>query len=103
MLCFLSNHHSNNHLCYDNSRWWVLWYEYVLDKNIIPVYGARILLGPNWKPNTNIYIFWIDIVHVSDPSCYIQGPFYFDSRSDSIKLNQYNVVIGKFFSLLVPL
>ena len=86
---FLSGLPSDKHLCDDTSRWWPLWYEYVLDTNNIPVYGARILLGPNRKPNTKIYIRWTDIVHLSYPSCYIQGPFYFDSRSDIIKSNQY--------------
>ena len=48
---FLSHHPSDNHLCDDNTRWWSSWYEYVVDENNIPVYGSRILLGPNRKPN----------------------------------------------------
>ena len=81
---FLSGLPSDKHLCDDTSRWWPLWYEYVLDTNNIPVYGARILLGPNRKPNTKKYILWTNSVHLSDPSCYIQEPFNFDSRSDII-------------------
>ena len=48
-----------------------------------------MLLGPNRKPNTKTYILWKDSIHLSDPSCYIHGPFNFDSRSDIIKPNQY--------------
>ena len=48
---FLSRHTSALHLCDENCRWWSLWYEYVLDKDNIHVYGTRILLGPNRKPN----------------------------------------------------
>ena len=101
---FLSLHPSGNHLFDDTSRWWSLWYEYVLDTNNIPVYGARILLGPNRKPNTKNYILWIDSVHLFDPSCYIHCPFNFDFCSDIIKPNQYIIyLIGNFFSLLVLL
>ena len=84
---FLFRHTSGLHLCGDNSRWWSLWYEYVLDKDHIPVYGSRILLGPNRKPNLKKYIFWTDSIHLTDSSCYIQGPFNFDSLSDIIKPN----------------
>ena len=43
-----------------------------------------MLLGPNQKPNTKTYILWKDYIHLSGPSCYIHGPFNFDSRSDII-------------------
>ena len=86
---FLSRRPSDSHLCDDTSRWWPLWYEYVLDTNNIPVYGARILLGPNRKPNINFFILWTYFVHFFYPSCYIHGPFDFDSRSNIIKINQY--------------
>ena len=39
----LSRHPSDDNLCDDTSRWQLLWYEYVLDTNSIPVYGARII------------------------------------------------------------
>ena len=66
-----------------------------MDTNNIPVYEARILLGPNWKPNTKKYILWKDSVHLSDSSCYIHGPFNLDSRSDIINpTNMLLYVIG---------
>ena len=86
---FLFRHTSDCHLCDDNSRWLPLWYEYVLDKDNSPVYESRILLGPNRKPNLKKYILWTDSVHLTDSSCYIHGPFNFDSRSDIIKPNQH--------------
>ena len=52
---FLSRHTSDCHLCDENSRWWPLWYEYIFDKDNIPVYGSRILLGPKRKPNLKKY------------------------------------------------
>ena len=55
----------------------------------IPVYGARILFGPTRKPNDKTYILWIDSIHLTDSSCYIHGPFNFDSHSDIIKPKQY--------------
>ena len=108
---FLSRHTSGLHLCDDNSRWWPLWYEYVLDKDNIPVYESRILLGPNRKPNLKKYILWIDSVQLIDSSCYIHGSFNFDSRSDIIKPNQhiklchweFFLTFCSTFSIILPL
>ena len=65
---FVSRHTSDNHLCDDTSYWWPLWYEYVIDKNDIPVYRSRIVLGPNRKLNIKKYIIWTDSVHLTDSS-----------------------------------
>ena len=54
---FLSRHPFDTILCDDNTRWWPLWYEYVMDEKIIPVYGARILFGPTRKPNERTIFF----------------------------------------------
>ena len=101
---FLSRYPSDNHLCNDTSRWWLLQYEYVLDTNNIPIHGARILLGPNRKPNIKKYILWTDFVHLSNPSCYIYGPLTLILAPILLKpTNILLYVIGNFFSLLVPL
>ena len=55
---FLSRHPSDNNLCDDETRWWPLWYDYVLDKDDVPVYGARILFGPTRKPDLTKCIFF---------------------------------------------
>ena len=86
---FLSRHPSDNNLFNDEARWWPLWYEYVLDKDDVPVYGARILLGPTRKPDLTKYILWTDSIHLTDPSCFLHGPFDFDARPDVIKPKQY--------------
>ena len=86
---FLSRHPSDNTLCDDAARWWPLWYEYVLDKINVPVYGARILFGPTRKLDLKKYILWTDSIHLTDPSCFLHGPFNFDTRSDVIKPKQY--------------
>ena len=96
----LSHHSSDNNLCDDNSRWLLLWYECVLYKNNIPVYGTRILLEPNWKPNTKKYILWKDSAHLSNLSCYIHGNFNFDSRSNIIESNQY-ITLSNWEFLLI--
>ena len=89
MLLLLSRNPSDNTLCDDAARWWPLWYEYVLDKINVPVYGARILFGPTRKLDLKKYILWTDSIHLTDPSCFLHGPFNFDTRSDVIKPKQY--------------
>ena len=59
---FFSHHPSDNTLCDDAARWWPLWYEYGLDKNNVPVYGARILLEPTRKPDLKKYILFGQIL-----------------------------------------
>ena len=39
---FLSRHPSDNTLRDDAACWWPLWYTYILDKNNVPFYGARL-------------------------------------------------------------
>ena len=91
-----------NHICDDPSRWWLLWYEYTLNTNNIPVYGARILLGPNRKLNIkNIFfgqILFIYLIHL------VISMDLLTSSLVPILLNSTNIllyVIGNFFSLLV--
>ena len=86
---FVSRHPSDNTLCNDAARWWQLWYEYVLDKNNVPVYGARILFEPTRKPDLKKYVLWTDSIHLTDSSYFLHEPLNFDTRSDVIKPNQY--------------
>ena len=50
---FLSRYPNDNNICDDNARWMPLWHEYKNDKNGVPIYGARMLLGPKRKPDSN--------------------------------------------------
>ena len=43
-----------------------------------------MLFGPKCKPDLRKYILWTDSVHLTDSSCYLHGPFNFDSHSDVI-------------------
>ena len=86
---FLSRHPDDNHLCDDVARWWPEWHEYLLNDDNIPVYGSRMLFKPNRKPNLAKYMLWTDSIHLSDSSCFIHGPFNFDSRSDVISAKQF--------------
>ena len=86
---FSSRHPSENNLCDDEARWWPLLYECVLDKDDLLVNGARILLGPNQKPDLKKFILWTDSIHLTDPSCFLHRPFNFDARSDVVKPKQY--------------
>ena len=90
---FKSHHTSDNHLCGDNSHWWPLWCEYVLDKTNIPVYISRILLGRSRKSNVKKYI------PSTVSSYYTHRPFTFASRSEIIKPNQYITLCHQKFFL----
>ena len=48
-----------------------------------------MLFGPKRKPDSKKYILWTDSVHLTDPSCFLHGPFNFDSHSDVITPNQH--------------
>ena len=71
---FLSRHPTDN-----GSLWWFDWHEYYLDESNIPVYDARMLFSPRRKPDLTKYILWTDSVHLTDTSCFLHGPFNFDS------------------------
>ena len=86
---FLARHPDDNHLCDGVARWWPEWHEYKLNDDNIPVYGSRMLFKPNRKPNLSKFMLWTDSIHLSDSSCYIHGPFSFDSRSDVISAKQF--------------
>ena len=47
-----------------------------------------MLFGPKRKTDSKKYILWTDSVHLTDPSCFLHGPFNFDSHSDVITPNQ---------------
>ena len=76
---FIFRHPDVSHLCDDTDRWWPLWHEYKNDVNNVPLYGARMLFGPKRKLDLSKYILWTDSVHLTDSSCYLHGPFNFDS------------------------
>ena len=71
-------------LSQDVARWWREWHEYKLNDDNIPAYGSCMLFKPNRKPNLSNFMLLTDSIHLSDSSCYIHGPFNFDSRSDVI-------------------
>ena len=48
-----------------------------------------MLFGPKRKPDLSKYILWIDSVLLIDSSCYLYGPFNFDSHSDVITAKQH--------------
>ena len=58
------------------------------DENI-PVYGSRMLLNRIENHDLKKYMLWSDSVHLTDLSCFIHGPFNFDSRSDVISAKQF--------------
>ena len=86
---FILRHAKDNDLCDDKDRWWPLCHEYKNNTNNVPIYGARMLFGPKRKPDSTKYILWTDSVPLTDPSCYLFGPFNFDSHSNVITTNQH--------------
>ena len=53
------------------------------------LYMVLVLFGPKRKPDSDKYILWTDSVNLTDPSCYLHGPFNYNSHSDVIKTNQH--------------
>ena len=47
-----------------------------------------MLFSSTRKPNLKKYLSMTDSAHLTDSSCYIHGPFSFDSRSDIISAKQ---------------
>ena len=89
---FISRHPKDNDFCDDKTRWWPLWHEYKNDKNDVPIYGARMLFGPKRKLDSTKYNLWTDSVLLTEPSCYLLGPFNFGSYSDVVTTNQHVVL-----------
>ena len=66
-----------------------------MEKQNIPIYGARILFGPTHQPNEK---------RLTDSTYYNRGPFNFNPRLNIIKpKNTLLQVIDNFLSLLVLL
>ena len=86
---FMSWHPDDVKLCDDKARWWPLWHEYTNNSDKVPVYEARILLGPKRKPDPDKYILWTDSIHLTDTSCYLHGHFNFEPHSDIISTKQH--------------
>ena len=83
-LTFISRHPEDNHPYDDTIRCWPLWNEYKNDTNNVPMYGTQMLFGPKRKSDPSKYILLTDSIHLTDSSCYLHGPFNFDSHSDFI-------------------
>ena len=81
---FLSRHCDDKHLCTDKARWWPEWHNYYLDDENFPMYGAHMLFSPKGKADQTNYILWTDSVHLTDLSCFLHGPFNFDSHTDIV-------------------
>ena len=88
-----------------------LLYEYKNDDNNVAVYGARMLFDPKPKLDPRKYILWTDSVHLTDISCYLYGPFNFDSRSDIFRSQttyftnkwKYMLTVYDTFSIVTPI
>ena len=96
---FISRHPDDNYLCDDTARCWPLWHEYKNDENNVPLYGARIPFDPKRKLYSSKCILWTDSVHLTDSSCYLHGPFNFDSHSDVI-ITKYHITLTHWEYLL---
>ena len=48
-----------------------------------------MIFGPKRKIDPSKYILWTHAVHLTNPSCYLHGPFNFDSYSDVIIAKQH--------------
>ena len=98
-VAFLASHPDDKHLCGDKSQWWPEWHEYILDSNITPVYGARILFSPKRKQNPKKYVLWSDYVHLTYSKHFINGQFNYDDHTDIIYPKKYVALTHWEFSL----
>ena len=91
---FFSWYPANKYVYCDVVSWWPEWHGYYLDNKNISVYGARklFIFSPKGNPDLTKYTLWTNSVRVTDPSCFIHGPFNFDSQSDIISANQYIIL-----------
>ena len=98
LVAFLARHPRDKQLTDDFARWWPEWHEYTIGADNIPDFGQRVLFHPLRKPNLSKFRLWTDTVPLSDPNCYLQGPFDFESRNDV--LNPCNYVARDQWLLL---
>ena len=82
---FLARYPDDKHLCDDKARYWSEWFEYKLDSNNIPLYGARMLFSSKWKSNSKKYMLWSDSIHLTDSKYFIHVPFNYDAHADTIQ------------------
>ena len=80
---FLSRHFAEKYLCDDVFCWWPEWHEYSFDNSNIG------------KQDLTKYILWTDLVHLTDTSCFLHGPFNLTHNLASFLLtNTLLYVIG---------
>ena len=89
ILLLISRHSDDNHLCDDVARWWPEWHKYSLNDDNISFYGSCMLFKPNKRPDLTKYMLWTDSIYLTDSSCFIHGPFNFDSRANVISAKQF--------------
>ena len=84
-LCsFLARHPSDNKKKDNVARWWPEWHEYTTGDDNIPIFGKRVLFHPHRKPDLAKHRLWTDTVPLSNPNCFLSGPFSFEARQDVI-------------------
>ena len=70
-----------------------------------------MLFGPKRKLDPTKYILWTDSIHLTEPSCYLYGPFNFDPHSDIITPKQhvalthweYTLTVCNTFGIVSPI
>ena len=89
LVAFLARHPSDNKKTDDDARWWPEWHEYTIGNDNIPDFGQRVLFHPLRKPPLAKYRLWTDTIPLSDPNCYLSGPFHFEARHDVVNPCNY--------------
>ena len=88
---FLSRRPHDSKLCDDTARWWPLLHESKNNKiNVL-----FMVLGCCLVQNVNLILE----KYYVDSSCYLHGPFNFDSRSDIIIVKQF-IALAQWKNLL---
>ena len=64
-------------------RWWPIWHRYTTGKDGVTDYHERVEFPPTTIPNASKYIAWADVIPLSDPAFFLQGPFDFTDPADA--------------------
>jgi hypothetical protein len=78
---FLLQHPTDTSLSHPQSRWWPQWNRYTTNPvDGIMDFGPIHLCSPHTTPDPTKFVAWSTSVSLSDPLCYLSGPFDFQPR-----------------------
>ena len=100
-MSFLVFHPNDRTISDDLAQWWLEWYKIINNDGCTPKLGECTLFDPYRPPKSNSCEFWIDIVAICHPDCYMLKYFTFELRAGIIRIRKHIVrLIWEILSLL---